>query len=180
MGTRIRHACALTGISFIVLAGFYTEPLAGFQPPDSLKGGKFPDGATTEQKVRSRLRLEVSPPQDGYLVAELFFGGRRLRMIVDTGAPTSWVFRSRLQHIGVANKQAGGSLIGDLRVGEADSFSCSLGILESDDANKHLRELRHPEMDGLLGLDVLRKVDAVLLVNESAMVHRPKSKQKQK
>ena len=144
-----------------------------------VKDGKNSGSLTIDNLLRERGYVEIllQRLRAGYLCVDLQIEGKKLFLAVDTAAPTTCLDRQRVKHLQLKwqswhieegkekpDPNWGGDYcelakveIGGLTVGNHGIWSHDLS-----DINKRLKFYSEPLLDGVLGSDVLTKLNAII------------------
>jgi predicted aspartyl protease len=133
-----------------------------------------------ERSPRTAPRFEALPlvrSKQNHLLAYAHINGRPAWLCVDSGAPISAIAKHRRKHFGLTDIAAGSDFPTRLRInGAFDSMalakSLRLGglnildhpvvVIDLDSSSKAARLVREPEIDGILGADILFPTSAIL------------------
>jgi hypothetical protein len=127
-----------------------------------LKSGRLDDApwprALERLAARGRLLADVTA-QNGVFYVAARVGGHEVRLVVDTGAPTSLLYQPR-----------GDGLPGGLVRSAVHPRRIEVGAVRASIVVEEREPVAEPGFDGLLGMDVLR--DCVLLMDARRLVAR--------
>jgi len=99
---------------------------------------------------------------DDRLCVKVEVRGKDLRLGLDTGAGHSYFDRYRVRHLGVEWNDEDYCEIQGLDIAGVSSGPLHLYTFDMTSTNRALRDMNQPEIDGLLGADVLRPLSAVI------------------
>jgi predicted aspartyl protease len=120
--------------------------------------------------------IPIDRLRSGYLAIEVRVEGKKVYLLLDTGAPVTHLDLERTKHLqlkwqsfdeGINKKRAGATArsfceISKLEIGGIEVRHLVIGGHDESEMNKALKSYMDPLLDGELGSDVLTKLNAII------------------